>query len=475
MRKKNVVLGVATLMAMSTLTTAFAMEPVMTVGGQKPVQVTSNETTIAEYSVILVGKNTLSKADVQLPGGAWTCTVESGGTWVTDEWFEEKVFNWDNQTLNVLKFDRNKMYADPYGYSLQIILDNRELDVKQKYSIWYVDDASQMAGDPAADKMIVLNGTSQGGENQSGHLVEKGAGFWASNDKGWWIQYNDGSYLTNAWYQSPASGLWYYMGADGYMLTNTTTPDGYYVNADGVWVQNWDAKAELIASDTALAMGYTANNNIAVENTAATDTQTNAVTTGKSIVGQYGRQYYEFDNVEVIEGFYNPNSGLPKQPDSYVINPGHRDDSKYVWKFKLMDTLDGEAVYVNMNFEESWYPYEKYIDMMFGAWLQHPEYGMDFWDLELKGGRTSKYRPAFGAYVYSDAIYDEITSIVREYLPHDEDNAVTYTGQGLTEELKAKSKKSEVYKKNTTTVSDTTNPYAPPSDDYKKEHHIGYY
>lgn len=63
------------------------------------------------------------------------------------------------------------------------------------------------------------------------------AGTWASNDKGWWIQYADGTYLTNAWYQSPTSGLWYYMGADGYMLTNTTTPDGCKVNADGVWVQ----------------------------------------------------------------------------------------------------------------------------------------------------------------------------------------------------------------------------------------------
>ncbi|MFQ9704823.1 MAG: hypothetical protein ACLR0U_28375 [Enterocloster clostridioformis] len=55
----------------------------------------------------------------------------------------------------------------------------------------------------------------------SNTVTDKGAGFWASNDKGWWIQYNDGSYLTNAWYQSPASGLWYYMGADGYMLTDT--------------------------------------------------------------------------------------------------------------------------------------------------------------------------------------------------------------------------------------------------------------
>ena len=62
--------------------------------------------------------------------------------------------------------------------------------------------------------------------------------YWRQDGKGWWLERIDGSYLTNQWYQSPASGLWYYMGADGYMLISTTTPDGYTVNADGVWVQN---------------------------------------------------------------------------------------------------------------------------------------------------------------------------------------------------------------------------------------------
>ena len=60
---------------------------------------------------------------------------------------------------------------------------------------------------------------------------------WKQDSRGWWIANPDGSYLINQWYQSPASGLWYYMGADGYMLTNTITPDGYRVNADGVWEQ----------------------------------------------------------------------------------------------------------------------------------------------------------------------------------------------------------------------------------------------
>lgn len=60
---------------------------------------------------------------------------------------------------------------------------------------------------------------------------------WESNSKGWWVADENGAWLSNTWYKSPASGLYYYLGSDGYMLTNTTTPDGYKVNADGVWVQ----------------------------------------------------------------------------------------------------------------------------------------------------------------------------------------------------------------------------------------------
>lgn len=61
---------------------------------------------------------------------------------------------------------------------------------------------------------------------------------WLSDGKGWWVQGSDGTYLINQWYQDPATNLYYYMGPDGYMLTNSTTPDGYYVNGDGVWVES---------------------------------------------------------------------------------------------------------------------------------------------------------------------------------------------------------------------------------------------
>ena len=32
-------------------------------------------------------------------------------------------------------------------------------------------------------------------------------------------------------------GQWFYLGADGVMMKNTVTPDGYTLDAYGVWVQ----------------------------------------------------------------------------------------------------------------------------------------------------------------------------------------------------------------------------------------------
>ena len=50
----------------------------------------------------------------------------------------------------------------------------------------------------------------------------------------WYYLTGSGAMAANRWVQT--GGLWYYVGSDGAMLTSTTTPDGYYVNADGVWV-----------------------------------------------------------------------------------------------------------------------------------------------------------------------------------------------------------------------------------------------
>lgn len=71
------------------------------------------------------------------------------------------------------------------------------------------------------------------------------AGTWVQTPNGWQVQSDDGNYLINQWYQSPESGLWYYIGADGYMLHDTTTPDGYQVGSDGAWIQTPETEADL--------------------------------------------------------------------------------------------------------------------------------------------------------------------------------------------------------------------------------------
>lgn len=98
------------------------------------------------------------------------------------------------------------------------------------------------------------------------------AGQWIRDGYGWWFQNSDGSYpksgiytienedyafdkygymvdnqwifAGNHWYFCTGTGaiaknMWlegkYYVGSDGIMLTNTWTPDGYYVNELGEW------------------------------------------------------------------------------------------------------------------------------------------------------------------------------------------------------------------------------------------------
>ncbi len=62
------------------------------------------------------------------------------------------------------------------------------------------------------------------------------AGEWKKDARGWWYQNDDGGYPSNGW--ALINGIYYYFDSVGYMLENTVTPDGYYVDASGAWVQN---------------------------------------------------------------------------------------------------------------------------------------------------------------------------------------------------------------------------------------------
>lgn len=63
---------------------------------------------------------------------------------------------------------------------------------------------------------------------------------WKQDTTGCWWQNDDGTYPANKWewLDSNGDGIaeCYYFDNNGYLLVNTTTPDGYTVNSDGAWV-----------------------------------------------------------------------------------------------------------------------------------------------------------------------------------------------------------------------------------------------
>lgn len=77
-----------------------------------------------------------------------------------------------------------------------------------------------------------------------------------SNETGWRLKLDDGTYATNQWIRDLSDDSYYYfdsnsmmmhdcwingtryVGSDGRMLSETITPDGYYVDFNGNWVEH---------------------------------------------------------------------------------------------------------------------------------------------------------------------------------------------------------------------------------------------
>ncbi len=79
------------------------------------------------------------------------------------------------------------------------------------------------------------------------------AGTWKSDSNGWWYQKDDGTWYNNGWQwvdgNNDGVSECYYFTNNGYILTNTTTPDGYQVNAEGAWIENNVVKTQGTASE----------------------------------------------------------------------------------------------------------------------------------------------------------------------------------------------------------------------------------
>ena len=76
------------------------------------------------------------------------------------------------------------------------------------------------------------------------------AGTWQTgtgeNQGKWWYDNGNGSYTSNGWQwidgNNDGTAECYYFDNNGWLLTNTTTPDGYSVNADGWKMEQFKAR-----------------------------------------------------------------------------------------------------------------------------------------------------------------------------------------------------------------------------------------
>ena len=83
------------------------------------------------------------------------------------------------------------------------------------------------------------------------------AGSWEMDNTGWWWKNDDGSYPANCWQwiDGNRDGVAesYCFNEAGYLLTNTTTPDGYQVDANGAWIV--DGKVQTRAAAVSAGSG----------------------------------------------------------------------------------------------------------------------------------------------------------------------------------------------------------------------------
>ena len=80
------------------------------------------------------------------------------------------------------------------------------------------------------------------------------AGSWQLDTTGYWYQNDDGSYPVNCqqWIDGNNDGVAesYYFNDNGYILVNTTTPDGYTVDANGACIINGIVQTQTVSASS---------------------------------------------------------------------------------------------------------------------------------------------------------------------------------------------------------------------------------
>lgn len=103
--------------------------------------------------------------------------------------------------------------------------------------------------------MIGLLGTSV-----TAYAANAAEGFWKQDERGWWVQFQDGSYARQMWISDGIS--WYAFDDNGYMITGWWWIDGdwYYFDPNGAmhtgWLQDADGTWYLLDDGGAMRTGW---------------------------------------------------------------------------------------------------------------------------------------------------------------------------------------------------------------------------
>lgn len=150
-------------------------------------------------------------------------------------------------TNNYYNFAGNITKTGDYSYKVRAVNSSSKRGS-------YIESDSLYVEDDVLDT-IKSGYYGTGGSNTNINTPGSTQGGWIKDQVGWWYRNSNGTYTTNGWQYInnqwyafdnvgymrtgwiPWNGVWYYCdAASGAMLTNARTPDGYWVNADGVWI-----------------------------------------------------------------------------------------------------------------------------------------------------------------------------------------------------------------------------------------------
>lgn len=114
---------------------------------------------------------------------------------------------------------------------------NKQLSQEAKDQVYIPSGATgpgdAVGADPTEEQQTVTSGWQQ--DNMGWWWLDENGTYPVSQWRyinGRWYYFNESGYMRTGWI--PWNGSWYYCDSSGAMLTDTTTPDGYYVDGNGI-------------------------------------------------------------------------------------------------------------------------------------------------------------------------------------------------------------------------------------------------